>query len=113
MGSGVRGGSTAVMYSMRLHRRTDGSAMNGIWQRILFQEVPVGSSRDVGQWERLGVRVEEMEAGWGPLVLVSRHWADVGVTVCREPGAGLRGAMQGLGREDFIDGPLWVWRQCW
>ena len=45
--------------------------------------------------------------------MVSRHWADVGMSVCWEPGAGPRGAIQGLGREDFTDGPLWVWRQCW
>ena len=25
----------------------------------------------------------------------------------------LGGGMQGLGRADFIDGPLWVLRQCW
>ena len=46
-----------------------------------------------------------MGAGWGPLLLVSRHWADVGVRVCWEPGAGTGRAMRCLGREDFIDGP--------
>ena len=25
----------------------------------------------------------------------------------------LEGGVRGPGREDFIDGPLWVWRQCW
>ena len=75
--------------------------------------VPGGSRRDVDEWEHLGVGVEEMRAGWGPLVLVSRHWADVGMSVGWEPGASSRGAMQGQGREDFIDGPLWVEPQCW
>ena len=54
-----------------------------------------------------------MGAVWGPLVLVSWHWVYVGVSVGWVPGAGLRGAMQGQGREDFVDGLLWVWRQCW
>ena len=75
--------------------------------------VPGGSRRDVDEWERLGVGFEEMRAGWGPLVLVFWHWAYVGISVGWEPGASLRGAMQGQGREDFIDGPLGVWRQCW
>ena len=72
--------------------------------------VPGGSRRDVDKWERVGVEVEEMGAGWGPLVLVSRHWAYVGMSVGWETGASSRGAMQGEGKEDFIDGPLWVWR---
>ena len=42
MGSVIRGGSTAVMDNMRLHRRPDGSAWIVVWQRILFQEVPGG-----------------------------------------------------------------------
>ena len=72
-----------------------------------------------------------MGIGWGPLILVSRHWADVGVRVCWEPDAGTGRAMRCLGREDFIDGPLerckncpaWIglggggctgtWRSCW
>ena len=99
MGSVVRGGSTAVMDSMRLHRRPD--------------FVPGGSRRDVDKLKRLGVGDEEMGASWGPLVLVSRHWAYVGMSVGWELGASSRGAMQGQGREDFIDGPLWVGRQCW
>ena len=53
-----------------------------------------------------------MGAGWGLLVLSFGHWNDVRVSVCREPGAGTRRAMQCLGREDFIDGPLWMWRHC-
>ena len=53
-----------------------------------------------------------MGTGWGPLILVSRHWADVGVRVCWEPDAGTGRAMRCLGREDFIDGPLRVRRQC-
>ena len=52
-----------------------------------------------------------MGAGWGPLILVSRHWADVGVRVRWEPDAGTGRAMQCLGREDFIDGPLSIQRQ--
>ena len=42
MGSVVKGGSTALMDSMRLQRRPDGSAMIGVWQRILFHAVPGG-----------------------------------------------------------------------
>ena len=34
-----------------------------------------------------------MGSGWGPLILVSRHWADVGVRVCWEPDAGTGRAM--------------------
>ena len=49
------------------------------------------SRRDVDKWERVGVGVEEMGDGWGPLVLVSRHWAYVGMSVGWEPGASLRG----------------------
>ena len=44
--------------------------------------------------------------------MVSRHWADVGVRVRWEPDVGTGRAMRCLGREDFIDSPLWVWRQC-
>ena len=47
-----------------------------------------------------------MGAVWGPLVLVSWHWAYVGMSIGWEPGASLRGAVQGSGREDFIDGPF-------
>ena len=36
------GGSTAVMDSMRLQRRPDGSVVIGVWHRILFHEVPGG-----------------------------------------------------------------------
>ena len=50
-------------------------------------------------------------AVWGSLILVSRHWADVGVRVCREPDAGTWRAIRCLGRKDFIDGSLWVRRQ--
>ena len=53
----------------------------------------------------------EMGAGWGPLVLVTGHGADVRVSVCWEPDAGTGRAMRCLGREDFIDGPLWIRRQ--
>ena len=52
--------------------------------------VPGGSRRDVDKWERLGVGVDEMGAGWGPLILVSWHWAYVGMSVGWEPGASLR-----------------------
>ena len=38
----IRGGSTAVVDNLRLHRRPDGSAWFVVWQRILFQEVPGG-----------------------------------------------------------------------
>ena len=48
-----------------------------------------------------------MGAVWGPLVLVSWHWAYVGMSVGWEPGASLGGGMQGQGREDFIDGPFY------
>ena len=54
--------------------------------------VPGGSRRDVDKWERVGCGVEEMGAGWGPLVLVSRHWAYVGMSVGWEPDASSRGA---------------------
>ena len=50
----------------------------------------------------------EVRASWGPLILVSRHWADVGVWVRWEPDAGTWGAIWCLGRENFIDGSLWV-----
>ena len=53
-----------------------------------------------------------MGAGRGPLILVSRHWDDMRVRVCWEPDAGTRRAVRCLGREDFIDGPWWVRRQC-
>ena len=53
----------------------------------------------------------EVGASWGPLILVFRHWADVGVRVRWEPDAGSGRAIRGLGREDFIDGSLWVRRQ--
>ena len=43
--------------------------------------------------------------------MVSRHWADVGVRVRWEPDAGTERANRCLGREDFIDGSLWVRRQ--
>ena len=45
------GGSTAVMDSMRLQRRPDGSAMIGVWQRILFQAVPGGMLVNGSVWE--------------------------------------------------------------
>ena len=53
----------------------------------------------------------EVRASWGPLILVSRHWADVGVRVRWEPDADTGRAIRCLGREDFIDGSLWVRRQ--
>ena len=53
----------------------------------------------------------EVRASWGPLILVSRHWADVGVRVHWEPDAGTERAIRCLGWEDFIDGSLWVERQ--
>ena len=40
--------------------------------------------------------------------MVSRRWADVGVRVCWEPDAGTGRAIRCLGREDYIDGLLWV-----
>ena len=54
-----------------------------------------------------------MGAVWGPLVLVTWHWIDMGVSIGWEPDSSLRGAVCGPGREDFIDGPLWMWWQCW
>ena len=46
------------------------------------------------------------------MIFVSRqHWADVGVRVRRESDAGTGRAIRCLGREDFIDGSLWVQRQ--
>ena len=44
--------------------------------------------------------------------MVSRHWGDMVVRVCWEPDAGTRGTVRCLGREDFIDGPWWLRRQC-
>ena len=43
--------------------------------------------------------------------MVSRHWADVRVRVRWEPDAGTWWAVRCLGRENFIDGSLWVRRQ--
>ena len=43
--------------------------------------------------------------------MVSRHWADVGVRVRWEPDSGTWWAVRCLGRENFIDGSLWVRRQ--
>ena len=40
-----------MMDSMRLQRRPGGSAMIGVWQRILFQEVPVGMLINGSVWE--------------------------------------------------------------
>ena len=63
-GSGTRDGSTAVMDSMRLHRRPVGSALVVVWQRILFQEVPGGML--------MNGSVEELELSrWG---LFGVHW---------------------------------------
>ena len=45
--------------------------------------------------------------------MVSWHWAYVGMSIGWEPDASLRGAVRGPGREDFIDSPLWMLRQCW
>ena len=53
----------------------------------------------------------EVRASWGPLILVSRRWADVGVRVRWEPDAGTWEAIRRLDRKDFIDGSLWVRRQ--
>ena len=44
MGSGGGGGSTAVMDNMRLQSQPDGSVVIGVWHRILFHEVPEGTS---------------------------------------------------------------------
>ena len=62
MGSGGVGGSTAVMESSRLQRRPDGSAVIGVWQRILFHEVPGGMlvnrsswKVELGRWGLVGV----------------------------------------------------------
>ena len=61
--------------------------------------------------DRGGGGAGEVRTRWGPLVLVSRHWADVGVRVRWEPDAGTWWAVRCLGRENFIDGSLWVQRQ--
>ena len=61
--------------------------------------------------DRRGGGAGEVRASWGPLILVSKHWADVGVRVHWEPDAGTERAIRCLGREDFIDGSLWVRRQ--
>ena len=37
------GGSTAVVDSMHLQRRLDGSVVIGAWHRILLHEVPGGT----------------------------------------------------------------------
>ena len=64
MGSVIRGGSTAVMDIMRLHRRPDGSALIVVWQRILFQEGPGGML--------INGSVSELELmRWG---LFGDHW---------------------------------------
>ena len=42
MGSVIVGGFTAVMDSSLLQRRPDESAVTGVWQRILFHDVPEG-----------------------------------------------------------------------
>ena len=62
MGSGGVGGSSAVMESSRLQRRPDGSAVIGVWQRILFHEVPGGMfvnrsfwEVELGRWGLVGV----------------------------------------------------------
>ena len=36
-----------------------------------------------------------MRAGWGPLVLVTWHWAYMGVSIGWEPGTSLRGGRAG------------------
>ena len=66
---------------------------------------------NVGKLDRRGGGTGEVRASWGSLILVSRHWADVGVRVHWEPDAGTERAIRCLGREDFIDGSLWVRRQ--
>ena len=77
--------------------------MIGVWQRILFQNVPKGMLVNGGAWE--------VELGrWG-LIGVHWYWSPGIVSVCREPDAGTERAMHCLDREDFIDGPLWMWRQ--
>ena len=45
--------------------------------------------------------------------MVTWHWIDMGVSIGWEPDSSLRGAVCGPGREDFIDGPLRMWWQCW
>ena len=98
------------MDRMRLQRQPDGSAMIGVWQRILFQPVPEGmlvngSVRELGlrRWGLVGVHWY-----WSPGIGLMWERAFVG-SQARARGGG----MQGLGREDFIDGPLLVWRQYW
>ena len=71
-----------MMDSMRLQRRPDGSVVIGVWYRILFHEVPGGN---VSKLDRGEGGAGEVRASWGPLILVSRHWADVGVRVRWEP----------------------------
>ena len=53
--------------------------------------------------DRVGGGAGEVGASWGPLILVSRHWADVGVRVLWEPDAGTWRAIRCLGRKNFID----------
>ena len=60
MGSVGVGGSTAVMESSRLQRQSDGSAVIGVWQRILFHEVPGEMLVNRSFWE--------VEMGRGGLV---------------------------------------------
>ena len=51
MGSVGVDGSTAIMESSRLQRRPDGSAVIGVWQRILFHEVSGGMLVNRSSWE--------------------------------------------------------------
>ena len=64
MGPVVVGRSTAVMESSRLQRRLAESAVIGVWQKILFQEVPGGMMVSRSSWE----------VGLGRWGLVGVHW---------------------------------------
>ena len=94
-GSRTRGGSTAVMDNMRLHRRPVGSALVVVWQRILFQKVPGGMLRNGSVWalglrgneRRLGAR-RELEGGHAESGQGGFHrWSVVGVAIVLVRGA--------------------------
>ena len=97
-----------MMDNMRLHRRPDGSAVIGVWQRILFQEIPGGMLINGSVWE-----LELRRWGWlGSIGIGLQALGLRGNERWLGARRELEGAMQGQGREDFIDGPLWVGRQC-